>query len=115
MALATTTDLVVMFPELTGVDSGTLQLYLDDAQQEIELQGVSSNHAQFSRLQRYKTGSSMSSGGYLNTDKTGESVADVSVSWGGGGSSLDGPYTNKWERLYLQLLNSILGMDNRIL
>ena len=115
MALATVTDIITMFPELTDVDSGTLQLYLDDAESIIVNEGIASSHSRFAQLQRYKTGSLLSGSGYLDSDTDGsESVADVSISKSGGGFDNSALYSNKWERLYHELKNNIVGLTNRL-
>jgi len=114
MAVASTTDLITMFPELASVSSGTLQLYLDDAKLIIESEGVSSSHIRFSQLQRYKTASIIAGMGLLASDTTGEAVADVSISKTGGGFNNDSTYTNKYERLYRESMINVLGMTDKL-
>ncbi len=114
MALATVSDIITMFPELTDVDSGTLQLYLDDASSIIINEGIASSHTRFAQLHRYKAGSLLSGSGYLDSDLNSESVADVSISNNGGGFNNSALHSNKWERLYQELKNNIVGLTNRL-
>jgi len=114
MAVASVNDMTRMVPELSAIDSGTIQLYLDDAQNTIELQGIVSTNDSFAQLQRYLCAHMFQVNGLVSGDIKSKSVADVSVSYGGA-SSQSGAFSTNWYKLYNDLKTSILGMKERIL
>ena len=114
MALATSQDLITMFPELASVDSGTLDLYLGDARLFIIGIGISTTSPYFAKLQRYKAASLMSGNGLLGSDVESGQVADVSVSYGGKGGDLNSRFPNKWEYEFHRCLTNLLGMTSRM-
>lgn len=112
MALATVTDMTTMIPELTSVDSGTIQSFLDDAQMLIVLDGIGIIDPYFKMLHKYRAASMMTEIGTIK-DIASESVADVSVSYSQ--RSLQTKFVNKYDQLYHQLKDSILGVCWKLL
>ena len=115
MAVASMSDLITMVPELSGLDSGTIQIYLDDAKTIIEKQGIDSSHECFAQLQRYMSLHILTISGYIKGPVTSESVADVSASYEGVNSGSITAFETKWLKLYNDLKTSLNGLDCRIL
>lgn len=118
MAAATITDLQTMLGDaVTGVPDATLNFYLSQSFIIVENEGVDESHYKFSILQLYKTAHLLFTNGYIKGDVMSETVADVSVSYGGASSGdiSSGTYFSKWDKLYHQVRVNVLGLRCRIL
>lgn len=117
MAEATVADVIAMIPELTISDSATIISHLADAKIIVEGDGIASTDSNFSLLQRYQVAHLMNQGGILSSsDITNESVADVSIQYGGKAKSQSVAVgSNNWEQLYNQHKTRVLGLLDRIL
>ena len=114
MAEATLTELKNMHPALASVDDDTLNQHLTDAKAYIVALGIATTNSRFSELQRYKTCQLLGVAGIGRTDIDSESVADVSVSYGGN-SDFTGFYKTNWEREFYRVKLQIEGMTSRCL
>jgi len=115
MAEATLTELRNMHPALETIEDDTLNQHLSDAKNYIEALGITTTNVRFSELQRFKTCHLLAVANIGRTDIDSESVADVSVSYGGNSDLINFYNSTNWEREFNKVRIQIEGMLDRCL
>ena len=72
--------------------------------------GIDITQSRFKLLHVYKTASLLFDNGFIKGPVTSEAVADVSISYGGTGSTM-----SPWEFIYQRMKTSVQGLTDRIL